>query len=128
MKQFRKVIAVVLAFILVSSLALPTFVFAAEEIANEEAVVADDGHTTPDEFWDEKVNEDGSVNWDSLSTNLFNFTFIVKFFESIMSFFRDSVNTIFGFLAWWVPEIPDVPVEDVVEDTSFVAEDTSFVA
>ena len=128
MKQFRKVIAVVLAFILVSSLALPTFVFAAEEIANEEAVVADDGHTTPDEFWDEKVNEDGSVNWDSLSTNLFNFTFIVKFFEAIMSFFRDSVNTIFGFLAWWVPEIPDVPVEDVVEDTSFVAEDTSFVA
>ena len=128
MKQFRKVIAVILAFVIVSSLALPTFVFAAEEIANDEAVVADDGHTSPEEYWDERVNEDGSVNWDSLSTNLFNFTVIVKFFESIIGFFRDSINTIFGFLAWWVPEIPDVPVEDVVEEESFVAEDTSFVA
>ena len=108
----KKVIAIVLAFILVSSLALPTFVFAAD------SVVEDFGnHVTPDEFWDENTNEDGSPKWENLSGNLLNATFIIKFFESIATAFRDAINTIFGFLANLMPEFDDDAADDtVVED------------
>lgn len=118
----KKVIAIVLAFILVSSLALPTFVFAADE------VVADFGnHTTPEEFWDENTNEDGSPKWENLSENLFNATFLIKAFEKLAGAFRDAINTIFGFFANLIPDFDDEVVEDevVVEDESVAVEDES---
>lgn len=121
----KKVIAIVLAFILVSSLALPTFVFAADEVVAE---VADFGnHTTPEEFWDENTNEDGSPKWENLSENLFNATFLIKAFEKLASAFRDAINTIFGFFANLLPDFDDEVVEDEVveEESSVVVEEES---
>ena len=124
----KKVIAIVLAFILVSSLALPTFVFAADSIVEDFG-----NHVTPDEFWDENTNEDGSPKWENLSGNLLNATFIIKFFESIATAFRDAINTIFGFMANLMPDFDDEVVEDeVVEDNvaddDVVVEEESSVA
>lgn len=118
----KKVIAIVLAFILVSSLALPTFVFAADE------VVADFGnHTTPEEFWDENTNSDGSPKWENLSENLFNATLLIKLFEKIAAAFRDAINTIFGFFANLLPDFDDEGVEDGVVEDGVVEEEASDV-
>ena len=133
----KKVIAIVLAFILVSSLALPTFVFAADEVAAAaDTIIGDFGnHTTPEEFWDENTNEDGSIKWEGLSTNLFNISLIIKVFEGIAQAFRDAINTIFGFVANLLPDFDDDVAEDnvagddvVVEDESVAVEDESVAA
>ena len=115
----KKVIAIVLAFILVSSLALPTFVFAAdvvvEDVVAVDSIVGDFGnHLTPDEFWDENTNEDGSPKWENLSGNLLNATFLIKLFDSIATAFRNAINTIFGFFANLMPDFDDEVADDAV--------------
>ena len=80
MKHFKKIIAVMLTVILVSSLALPVF-------ASAEANV-DGDHTSFDEFWDEMTDDEGNVDWKKLPENLFNAYAFVEFFEAIIGFFR----------------------------------------
>ena len=80
MKHFRKLIAVILTILLVSSIAVP--------VASAEGEVAGD-HTSFDDFWGQMTDEEGNVNWRKLPEALFKIFFFVRVFEVIAGFFRD---------------------------------------
>lgn len=121
MKKFRKIIAVILTVVLLSAYALPTTVFAAAEIAAEQAV--DNEHETPEDFWDRLTNEDGSINWTEVPVAIFNVTFFVKVVESIIGSLTSLFNQFFSLISNLVPDldentpevqVPEVPVDDAV--------------
>ncbi|MBO5934827.1 MAG: hypothetical protein J6Q94_04995 [Clostridia bacterium] len=121
MKTFKKLIAIVLSVLLVSTFALPVVSFAAAEVVDNE-------HQTPDEFIDEKTDEDGEIIWTEISTGLFIPTFFVETVNTILSSLRAIFNQFLGFFATLIPDpdtfLPELP-EEAPEDTSDLAEEVS---
>lgn len=114
MKQFRKLIAIVLSVLLISTFALPVVSFAAAEVNDE--------HQTPDEFIDDKTDADGEIIWTEISAGLFVPAFFVETINTILTSLRAIFNQFLGFFATiipnpdeFLPEIPEVP-EEVVTD------------
>lgn len=110
MKHFKKLIAVILAVLLVSTFALPVVSFA--------AAVVDDEHQTPEDFIDDKIDDEGNIDWDDISTGLFIPTFFLEAIDSIITSIRAIINQFFGFFATlipnpddFLPEIPECPEE-----------------
>lgn len=120
MKTFKKLIAIVLSVLLVSTFALPVVSFA--------ATVASEDHQTPDEFIDEKTDDDGEIIWTEISTGLFIPTFFVETVNTILSSLRAIFNQFLGFFATLIPDpdtfLPELP-EEAPEDTSDLAEEVS---
>lgn len=113
MKNFKKLIAIILSVLLVSTFALPVVSFAAAE-------VVDDEHETPEDFIEDKIDEDGKINWTEISTGLFIPTFFFEAIDSIITSIRAIVNQFLGFFATlipnpddFLPEIPECPEEEV---------------
>jgi len=111
MKHFKKLIAIVLSVLLVSTFALPVVSFAAAE-------VVDDEHQTPEDFIDDKTDEDGDIIWTEISTGLFIPTFFLEVIDTILTSLRAIYNQFFGFFATlipnpddFLPEIPECPEE-----------------
>ncbi len=113
MKTFKKLIAIVLSVLLVSTFALPVVSFAANEVE-----VVDDEHQTPDEFIDDKTDEDGEIIWTEISTGLFIPAFFVETVNTILTSLRAIFNQFLGFFATLIPDpdtfLPEIP-EDVEE-------------
>lgn len=112
MKHFKKLIAIILTVLLVSTFALPVVSFA--------ATVVDEEHETPDDFIEDKIDEDGKINWTEISTGLFIPTFFLEVIDSIITSIRAIVNQFLGFFATlipdpdeFLPEIPECPEEEV---------------
>lgn len=84
MKHFRKLIAVMLTVILVSSMALPVVAFAEGDVAGD--------HTSFDDFWGQMTDDEGNVDWKKLPETLFNVFVFVRIFEVIASFFRNLLG------------------------------------
>jgi hypothetical protein len=82
MKQFRKLIAVILTVVLTASIALPVFASAEEERV-------DGDHTSFDEFWGNMTDDEGNVKWQELPKTLFDVFIFVRLFEVIADLFRD---------------------------------------
>ncbi len=93
MKQFRKIIAVMLTVILVSTLALPVVAFAEANV--------DGDHTSFDDFWGQMTDDEGNINWKKLPESLFKVFVFVRIFETIASFFRN----LFGIEAEPAPSV-----------------------
>ena len=124
----KKFIAILLSVILVATFALPTVAFATAEAVEDEVIVEEEvaveeenEHTTPEEFWNQMTNEDGSINWSALPKFLFNAALIITIFDYIATTFRNYIDTIFGTFASWMPDFEDEATEDVVEVESEVA-------
>lgn len=109
MKHLKKIIAVVLTAVLMSSLLLPIVSFA-------EAGVPGD-HTTFDEFWEQMTDEDGNIDWTRLPKVLLKAFVWVRIFEVIANFFRN----LFGLST---PEAEE-PTTAAAEETTVAAEVTT---
>lgn len=103
MKHLKKVIAVLLTVIMLSSLALPVISYAEAGVPND--------HTTFEEFWEQMTDEEGNIDWTKLPKVLFKAFVWIRLFEAIASFFRN----LFGI---------GTPAEDVPETTTAVVEET----
>lgn len=112
MKHLKKIIAVVLTAVLMSSLLLPIVSFA-------EAGVPGD-HTTFDEFWEQMTDEDGNIDWTRLPKVLLKAFVWVRIFEVIANFFRN----LFG-LSTPDTETPEETTAAVAEETTVAAEVTT---
>ncbi|MBR3868328.1 MAG: hypothetical protein IKM66_03355 [Clostridia bacterium] len=111
MKNFKKLIAIILSVLLISTFALPVVSFAAAE-------VVDDEHQTPEDFIDDKTDEDGEIIWTEISPGLFIPTFFFEVIDSILTSLRAIYNQFLGFFATlipnpddFLPEIPECPEE-----------------
>lgn len=111
MKNFKKFIAIILSVLLISTFALPVVSFAA-------TVVVDDEHETPEDFIEDKIDEEGNINWTEISTGLFIPTFFLEVIDSIITSLRAIYNQFFAFFATlipdpdeFLPEIPECPEE-----------------
>ncbi len=99
MKHLKKIIAVILTAILISSVALPIVSFAENGVPND--------HTSFEDFWDQMTDDEGNVDWRQLPKTLFKVYFWVRLIEAISEFFRG----IFGFVT--PTTAPDLPADEV---------------
>ena len=83
MKQIKKVIAVLLTVLMLSSFALPVVSFAAAE-----ATTAQNDHTSFEDFWEQMTGDDGEIDWAKLPKVLFKAFVMIRFVEVIIQFFR----------------------------------------
>lgn len=109
MKHLKKIIAVILTAVLMSSLLLPVVVSAAGNVPGD--------HTTFEEFWEQMTDEEGNIDWKKLPKVLFKAFLWIRIFEAIGEFFRN----IFGIEKPVEPEVTTEPVAEVVTTTEAVA-------
>lgn len=103
MKHLKKIIAVVLTAVLISSLLLPVVSFAAGDVPGD--------HTSFEDFWGQMTDDEGNIDWKQLPKVLFKAFIWIRIFEAIGEFFRG----IFG-IEIPAPEQP-APEEVVPEVT-----------